>query len=237
MINLKARAHSTEITNTLIKDGNEIDDDLNRTLKRPNFFQAQKEFIRQCVLFHEIFGNEYIYTLYPVGLPGSVTCIVHHSAQPDFESVYLEKTPFFYFDFEPENIKYILKYDSTEKEIPSDEIIHLNDNRVNIDSPTAKNLLSGESKYQPLRPVINNIKMAYESRGVILKHRGALGILSNAGKDGTGSPLPIDESERIRLQSEYMKYGGLQEQYQIIISDSNLKWQQMGVNPDRLGIV
>lgn len=235
VINLKARAHSNGIYKHVDQDGNEIDDDLNRTLKRPNFFQAQKEFIRQCVLFHEIFGNEYIYTLYPVGLPGSVRALF--TIPPNLiESVYLEKVPFFYFDFEPENIKYILKYDSTEKEIPSDEIIHLNDNRVNIDSPTAKNLLSGESKYQPLRPVINNIKMAYESRGVILKHRGALGILSNAGKDGTGSPLPIDESERIRLQAEYMKYGGLSEQYQIIISDSNLKWQQMGVNPDRLGL-
>ena len=149
---------------------------------------------------------------------------------------YLEKKPFFYFDVEPEHIRYVIKYDTTEKEIPGDEIIHLNDNRVNISSPVATELLTGESKYMALRPAINNIRMAYESRGVILKHRGALGILSNAGKDGTGAPLPIDATERERLQGEYMKYGGLQEQYQIIISDSNLKWQQMGANPDRLGL-
>ena len=78
--------------------------------------------------------------------------------------------------------------------------------------------------------------MAYESRGVILKHRGALGILANAGKDGTGSPLPLDAGERERLQAEYKKYGGLDGQYSLIISDSNLRWQQMGVNPDRLGL-
>jgi len=236
VINLKARAHCNGIYKVVDGDGSDIDDPgVSPVLRNPNYFQAQKEFIRQTVLNHEIFGNEYIYTMFPVGMPGSLKALF--TLPPNLVSVeYLEKTPFFYFAEQPEQIKYLIRYESNEKEIPGDEIIHLNDNRVNIDSPTATNILQGESKYQALRPVLNNIKMAYESRGVILKHRGALGILSNAGKDGTGSPLPIEEPERHRLQSEYMKYGGLQDQYQIIISDSNLKWQQMGVNPDRLGL-
>jgi len=149
---------------------------------------------------------------------------------------YTEKTPYFLFTEAPEGVKYKIKYDSVEREIDSAQIIHLNDNRVTIKTAVDKELLTGESKLQSLRAVINNIKMAYESRGVILKHRGALGILGNAGKDGTGSPLPLDPQERERLQSEYRNYGGLGDQYQIIISDSNLKWQQMGVNPDRLGL-
>jgi phage portal protein BeeE len=234
-INLKARAHSNGIYKHVDADGNTVDDDLNKVLNSPNWFQAQKEFIRQCVLFHEIHGNEFIYALYPVGMPDKIKSLF--TISPNLiEVAYNNSTPFFYFDAQPSGVTYKLKSEGNERLIEPDQIIHLNDNRVNLKSATDANLLLGESKIKPLRAVINNIKMAYESRGVILKHRGALGILSNAGKDGTGSPLPLDPGEIKRLQSEYTKYGGLDDQYNIIISDSNLKWQQMGTNPDRLGL-
>jgi hypothetical protein len=232
---MKARAHSNGIYKHVDQDGNVIDDDLNRTLRSPNWFQAQPEWIRQSVLFHEIYGNEFQFLFYPVGMPQKVSRIF--TVPPNLVTVeYKEKTPFFLFKDAPENIRYILTYDSKEQELDAQQIIHLNDNRVTIKTPIDKELLTGESKYSALKAVINNIKAAYESRGVILKYRGALGILSNAGKDGTGSPLPVDEKEKQRLQDDYRRYGGLDDQFQIIISDSNLKWQQMGVNPDRLGL-
>ena len=235
VINLKARAHSNGIYKVVDVEGNDIETPLSPVLRFPNWFQAQKEFIRQCVLFHEIHGNEYINLFFPVGLPDKVTRLF--TLPPNLVSVeYRETTPFYLFKDAPENIKYIIRYDSTEIELDGDTVVHLNDNRVNVASPIAKEILTGESKLKPLKAVINNIKMAYESRGVILNTRGALGILSNAGKDGTGSPLPMEQGERERLQTEYMKYGGLNDQYNLIISDSNLRWQQMGVNPDRLGL-
>lgn len=235
-INLKARAHSNGIYKHVDKDGNEVDDDLNKVLKTPNWFQAQPEWIRQSVLFHELYGNEFQFLFFPVGMPQKVTRIF--TLPPNLVTVeYKEKTPFFLFKDAPENISYVLTYDGgSQKTIDADQVIHLNDNRVTLKSPIDKELLAGESKLKPLKAVINNIKMAYESRGVILKYRGALGILSNAGKDGTGSPLPIEPGERERLQTEYRKYGGLEDQFNLIISDSNLKWQQMGANPDRLGL-
>ena len=235
-INLKARAHSNGIYKVVDKDYIEIEvPGVSPTLRNPNYFQAQKEFIRQSVLFHEIYGNEYMYLFFPVGMPEKIKALF--TLPPNLITAeYTEKTPYFLYTEAPPGIKYVVKYDSVEKEIEAAQIIHLNDNRVTIKTAVDKELLTGESKLQSLRAVINNIKMAYESRGVILKHRGALGILGNAGKDGTGSPLPLDPLERERLQSEYRNYGGLGDQYQIIISDSNLKWQQMGVNPDRLGL-
>jgi len=235
-INLKARAHSNGIYKCVDKDGNDKETEISPVLRSPNWFQAQKEWIRQSVLFHEIYGNEFMYLFFPVGMAKKITRIF--TLPPNLVTVeYNEKIPFFFYKDAPESVKYILKYENNQqKEIDSDQIIHLNDNRVTIKSASDKEILTGESKLKPLTPIINNIKMAYESRGVILKHRGALGILGNAGRDGTGSPLPLAPGERERLQGEYMKYGGLHDQYQIIISDSNLKWQQMGVNPDRLGL-
>ena len=235
VINLKARAHCNGIYKHVDEYGQEVPGQLNTVLQSPNWFQAQKEFIRQSVLFHEIHGNEFIFALFPVGMPGKIKALF--TIAPNLVQVaYKSNTPFFYFDVAPDDITYTMKYENTERQIEADQIIHLNDNRVNLKSATDENLLLGESKIKPLRAVINNIKMAYESRGVVLKHRGALGILSNAGKDGTGSPLPLDPAEISRLQKEYSKYGGLDDQHNIIISDSNLRWQQMGVNPDRLGL-
>lgn len=235
-INLKARAHSNGIYKVVDENNNDIDDDLNRVLQRPNFFQAQKEFIRQSVLFHEIFGNEYIYLLFPVGFPDRLKKI--STIPPNLVSAeYTSKLPFYLSDGLADDVQYTIRYGGKEEKINQDQIIHLNDNRVTVKDPTDKDLLKGEPKLQALRAVVNNIKMAYESRGVILKHRGAVGILSNAGKDGTGSPLPLDQGEVTRLQEEYKRgYGGLEDQSSLIISESNLRWQQMGSNPDRLGL-
>lgn len=77
--------------------------------------------------------------------------------------------------------------------------------------------------------------MAYETRGVILKRRGALGIMSNAGADVSGQ-IPMQKKERDSIQRQYAQYGGLESQDNIIITNANLKWQQMTVSPDKLGL-
>ena len=78
--------------------------------------------------------------------------------------------------------------------------------------------------------------MAYETRGTILRNRGALGLLSNATSDKVGM-IPLDPEERDRVQRAYNKnYGGLKGQFQLLITGADLRWQQMGVNPDRLGL-
>jgi phage portal protein BeeE len=78
--------------------------------------------------------------------------------------------------------------------------------------------------------------MAYETRGVLLKNRGALGILSNATSDKIGA-IPLDPDERDRVQQEYSReYGGLDGQRQLIITSADLRWQQMAISPDKMGL-
>jgi hypothetical protein len=78
--------------------------------------------------------------------------------------------------------------------------------------------------------------MAYESRGVILKYRGAIGILSNDSQDIAGS-VPIDPKEKDAIQNSFKKYGTLKGQHQVIITDAKVKWQSMMVNnPKNLGL-
>jgi phage portal protein BeeE len=83
---------------------------------------------------------------------------------------------------------------------------------------------------------LNNIRAAYESRNIILTHRGALGILSNDSRDVTGSVLPLYPESKRELQEEYRKYGLTGNQWQVILTNLSLKWQQMSIDPDKLGL-
>lgn len=241
VINMKARMRSSARLKVVNKSGVEKKNDaINKLLAAPNWFQAQKEFIRQTVLWHEIYGNEYIYPLMPVG--GSVDNVLESmrvsalfTLPPNLiKPCYEDETPY-YLHAKTPKIRYELSWGGKRTEIDPNLIIHLNDNRVNITEANAKDLLRGESKLLGLTPALNNIRMAYESRGIILKYRGALGILSNGTTDMAGT-IELDPKEVERIENAYKKYGSLSHQQQLIITSANLKWQQMSVNPDRLGL-
>jgi len=209
-------------------------------LKKPNWFQGQKEFMKQTSLFRDIFGNEYLYFLTPVGFSIEKLKALY-TLPPNLTSCeYDSKLPFFVWgaDETPEGIKYFyLTEDGQKKELDYSQIVHLNDNRVKIKSMNDKNLLKGDSKMDALKPAINNIRMAYESRGIILKHRGANGALVTKSKDGVGQTVPLKSGEKSDLESKYNGYGTLEGQSQLLISSSDLAWVQMGTNnPMNLGL-
>lgn len=205
-------------------------------LKRPNWFQDIKEFQRQTKLFHEIYGEEYLYTLFPVGLTKDRTKALYSIPPNLVTQEYSGNVPFFTLPAKPASLRYYLHSDGGKKEIDKELVIFMNDNKVTYSTVTDKTVFGGESRMKGLRPSIKNIHMAYESRGVILKHRGAMGILSNRGTDGVGAGLPVDQKEVENIQNKYSQYGGLDNQYQVIITSANLQWQQMSVSPDKLGL-
>lgn len=239
IINLNAKCFSNGIVKAVNDNGEVQPSDIaNKLSGKTNWFQGGNEFKRQTKLFHDIYGNEIVYNLFPTGfkphsqiagtqaiftLPPNLVDIEYHDRQPFF--VHVERP----------DVRYKVDVGGTREDLPLETIIHFNDNRVCIKSTTDIDLLKGESKMKALTPAINNIRMAYESRGVILKNRGALGILSNSGVDnGVAIPLKPDEVENI--QERYKNYGGLEHQNQLIITSAALKWQQMSVNPDKLGL-
>lgn len=231
VIGMKARAFSNGKIKAVDKNGKEVDK-VPDCLKKPNWFQDQKEFLRQTKLFHEIDGNEYLYMLFPVGFSPERTKALYTIPPNLIDAEYKSDQPFFVHTSEPE-VRYTII--ETNERIPTEQIIHLNDNRVTVKKANGKDVLRGESKMKALTPAINNLKAAYESRGVILKNRGALGILSNSTSDVAGY-IPLDPEEKKRVQEEYRNYGTLASQNQLIITNANLKWQKMGVNPSELGL-
>jgi hypothetical protein len=242
IINMKARAFSNMRLREVDQDGKDKatpkGQALIALLQNPNWFQQFKEFAIQSKVCREVFGNEYIFKTVPLGFNPDIERVKALYSIPDtiVNVKYDNSIPFYLHDTRPK-VTYEVKQDGG-KYLPYDSsvVIHFNDNRINIEHATDKNLLKGESKLTALSSVINNIRIAYESRGVILKYRGANGAWVNDGKDIVGQ-VPIDPKERDRVQDEFKNYGTRKGQYQSIITDLPIKWQQAGTNnPMNLGL-
>lgn len=241
---MKARTFSKMKIRAIDKDGNDVSNietqKVIALLTAPNWFQDGKEFLIQTKTLREIFGNEYLYSQVPFGFNRSIDRVKQLFTLPAniVKSEYKSGLPFFLNDSKT-GINY--SYKESEgieyKPLPTDQIIHLNDNRVKMKSATDKNLLNGESKMAGLKVAINNIKMAYESRGVILKYRGADGAWVNKSRDAVGQSLPLSKEDKENIQNAHRKYGTLDGQWQTIITDQDLAWVQAGVkDPAKLGL-
>ena len=243
VISLDARMFGNGIIREVDSNGAEVKNSkLVAALNNPNWFQSGEEFRRQTKLFRSIFGNEYLFANTPIGIDfENATNKALFTIPPNWMKVkYTNKEPFFTFVIMPDGIRYVVSYNGKDIVVPTDTLIHLNDDRVLMDNSQSfddtRSMMKGESKLKALTPALNNLRMAYETRGVLLKNRGALGILSNSTSDKIGA-IPLDATERERIQAEYStKYGGLDGQYQLIISAADLKWQQMSINPDKMGL-
>ncbi len=244
VINLKANAFSNGIFKVV--DGNKKekeypDEPILTLLNNPNWFQAKGEFMKQTKIGHEVFGDEYLYFTVPFGFDFTRAKALY-TLPPNLVGVeYKEKTPFFLFSKEdpPKDIQYFYcDENGHEKNLDSKSIIHYNDNRINIKSPTDKHLLKGQSKLEALSAPINNIRAAYESRGVILIERGANGAWVSGSKDGMGSSVPLLPKEIEEIQETFKQnYGTMRGQRQAIISPHAVRWEQAGTNkPKDLGL-
>jgi len=241
IIDMKARATSNGILKEVNKDGKDTStprgQQLIALLSRPNWLQSGKEFIIQTKTLREIFGNEYIFKTTPLGFGSSLEktkalyTIPHNIVKVKYDS----QVPYFLNDKAPK-LKYKVKKAHDWVEYDQDRFIHFNDNRAAIKSSTDENLILGESRMKANECIINNIKAAYESRGMIVKHRGANGAWVNSSKDMAGAK-PLSKPDKQEIQKEMMSYGTMADQHTDIITNSELKWVQRGVlNPIHLGL-
>ena len=211
-----------------------------RLLREPNYFQSQKEWMQQTGLFGEIYGNEFIFFLTPIGMPNSPKAMFN--LPPDIVIVNEPGTPFFMETANKATYSYI--WNGQKTPLSPESIIHIN--RANVSSSlnhsqTDLSIINYQNSYTLGTPVmvsqqmpIRNIRAAYEARNVMIENRGALGILSNGGTDGTGAMLPLDPKAKEALQKEYQNYGMTKNRMQIIMTSLNLKWQQMSIDTDKL---
>jgi hypothetical protein len=239
IFNLRARAHGNFKIMAVDLKGNPIadfKDPLIDIIENPNYFQSKEEFFGQTNLFRDIFGNEFINLTIPIGMSKPIGLFSLPSQNVEVvnvNSVHSGTGPFFLLKDLPESVQYKFK-DTDGKVYPLryENLLHLNDN--NVVFKNNPDFLKGLSKLDALAAPLENIKVAYEARNVIIVNRGAIGILSNAARDGIGSAAPMNKFEKEKLQQEFKKYGLSKNQWQIIITNLALNWQQMSIDIDKL---
>lgn len=237
IINLKSKAFSKmEMKIVSKRTGEEGSDAKNywdrvKVLRNPNWFQSRKEFLMQTKMFREIYGNEYLYLNTPFGMNNkNATAMFTLPA-----NLMTTKTPSplpFFLQIDP-TIEYTFQWGNQKYPINKDNIIHLNDNRVEM---SKDNWVDGQSWLAYQRAAVNNIRSAYEARGFIIDNVGVQGILSNAGADVAGT-MTMDETEKEDLKTRLAEMRYNKGKFPAIITSLALDWKKMSVdNPANLGL-
>lgn len=233
IINTKARARTHLKYDIISKEtGKPIknNEPIIRALRNPNYFQSQKEFIMQSVIYQEVFGNEFLYFLTPYAQ--STNIIGLFTLNPLFMDIKEDNVNPFWLEKEYNtSIKYTATWGGRIYTINPDDIIHINNCKANTKQG---DVFCGESTMRSLLAPIANIRAAYEARNELIVNRGAIGILSNDGTDIAGA-LPLDDKEKSKLQSEYQnRYGLTKDKFKLIITSLKLRWQQMSIDVDKM---
>ena len=240
IINIKAKAKAN--VNWLVKDidTNEIiprsenDKAVKKAyalMRKPNPLQTSQEFMLHSSAYLDTFGNNMIYAnsaFKTVDLL-NVSTLINLPSQ----GITIKLTGKWIDQIELSEIieKYILKGngDQVLDTYRPDEVLLLND--INITSK-APNII-GVSKLMALKEAISNIQMSLEARNVLMRKRGALGIISSDRKDATGS-YPLLPLEKKEAQEEFDEYGLLKNQSQYLLTRFPLKFQRTAMTVQQL---
>lgn len=200
---------------------------LARILRRPNPIQSWNEFVIQLDVYRQIYGEVFVYAVVPAGFSvqeASALWVIN----PSYVEVDVSGKA--YMQSEAEDIirAYYLRTGGQRTELERGHVLFIRDINQNIGMSQSD--IRGESRLIGLEKSIRNIIQAEEAVYALNKDRGAQGILSNETKDVVGK-LDMTPEEREKVQREYMEaYGLSRGQRKVIITDANLKWQQMSFN-------
>jgi hypothetical protein len=227
IVNRKAEAHingKVWLLNTQGKArdkvaAGEVAGRINKVLAQPNPLQDWMQFDAMVKVYVQLFGYCPILKIKPVGFDGSY--ITRLWIIPPFLLDIEENEEIFYRTDKPIK-KITLTYKGKTANLDPDDIFFIKDFTVSLSS-----YYLPQSRLKSLETPIGNIVGAFVSRKVLINRRGALGILSNAGKDSI-SQIPLDPKEKKKVQDELMNYGLRADQWQVIVTNAALQWQQMG---------
>jgi HK97 family phage portal protein len=221
ILNYKARVFAG--MNVIVEDNPDRITPQIEIIRQPNPLQNQKEFLTQYYVLRAIFGNEFIHPV--VGVDKANVAAMWNLPPMNAEVIPVNNSKIVFNMTNLNEIieKYKFQWDGSEITYKPDEIIHFNDNQVVFDKDK---LRLGDSKLRPLVQACENIKHAYEARGILIS-QSPRGILSNKTTDGIGR-LELGPNEKQEIQEEMRKaYGTVRSKWDVIITNSDLDWTSM----------
>ncbi|PKN16507.1 MAG: hypothetical protein CVU66_00725 [Deltaproteobacteria bacterium HGW-Deltaproteobacteria-23] len=225
IINRKARAFSNARWWVMDKDGKEVNGQvpnaIRAILRKPNPLQSWNQLMIQAKVYEQVFGEAFLFAITPEGFRDkskvkAIWVIPNWMINVKLTGKHLLQT-----DIKDIIEGYELSVGGERILLDRDSIIHLRDANQNN-----QDVLLGQSRLASLQDPVSNIVAAYEARNTLITRKGALGILSNQTRDAAGS-VPLKQGEKEEVQNDFQKYGLSKEQWQVIITNSNLRWQSM----------
>ena len=230
IINYKARVFSGMRVIAEDKNGNEINIPQLNLFAKPNPLQNFKEFAMQYYVLRAIFGNEFIHPVYGGDKKQARALWNLPPMNAEVIPVSSNLVPFNMTEVKELIKGYKFWYKGQTITYAPEEIIHYNDNQVQFNEDK---ILLGDSKLRPLTQACENIKNAYEARGILI-YNSALGILSNETTDGQGT-VDMPPKEKNQLQKDFKEqYGLTKHKWQILMTNARLNWQSMAINVGQL---
>jgi hypothetical protein len=217
----------------LDKNGNEVNtteaNEARALLKNPNPTQTWTDFYLQQKVYKYVFGYCPIYLLRPAGMK-KVSAI--YNILPTIFLVEFTRKLYQQTDIKEIIKSYKIAHNGMVSELSIDDVYISRDLSLSLDPYE----LLPESRLCAMQYETALVHALGEAKYTMVSRRGALGILSNEAKDSVGA-LPLDPTEKKEIQDEYKRYGLSTSKNQIIITNANLKWQQMGISTRDLMLV
>lgn len=202
-----------------------------RVFEQPNPIQSRSQFITQLGLYLGIRSWCYALPVYSVGYedgaPEAIWLLPPHCIRVEAR----RDKPFYLLNRGESPRRVFFSFNGKETELDERKLILLTDNSGLIDSDT----LLPHSRMWSLRQPISNLIGAMDSRHMLIRHRGAIGILTQTGTDSAG-PMPLLPNHKKELQDKFDRYGLNPDQWRVIISDADLKWQSTVLDVKQLGL-
>lgn len=193
-------------------------------LKNPHPLYSEGEFLKTFYKQYALFGSVIMVDVKPVAMQTSGMFILPFQDVQVKIKEGIKAIDIIYATEISEIIDYyILNYKGTQTKFYPEDIYVLSTTSMRFDQ---NGFIVPDSPIAGIKQPINNILSQYKARNTIVDKRGALGILSNAGKDTSGT-IPLDEDDVQDIHDRYGKYGLTGQDYQLIITNAALSWQSM----------
>lgn len=228
VIDRKAQAYingNTWILNSQGKESQTPDaKKLRKLFTNPNPLQSWRQFEAQGYIYQQLFGFTIVLPIKPFGFKDNIDATSLWNIPPSM--IDIEETNKLFYQTDTQGVikQIVLNYKGTRTLVNIADIMIMKDFKPSFDS-----LIIPESRVRSVELPVSNIIGAYESRGVLINYRGALGILSHDPGNSQYAPIAISPDDKKQLQIDFRRYGLREQQWQFIVTSAALKWQQMGV--------
>ncbi len=208
-----------------LKTNEPIDDDkFLSLLKLPNPLQSSMSWLEQLYIDYQVFGNAYPFMLTPTNrtpTPENIAAIYNLPSRYTFA----KGTGKMFYQTKLEDIieKYTLSIRGQLFDFKTNQVSHISNSNIKF---LNNEYVMGESPLKSLDWALSNIKAAYEARNVYITRRGAFGILTNNSKGDMGTQ-PIEGKDQ--LQKDLNKYGLKKAQWQIMLTNADLRWNKISI--------